>query len=100
MEESAIERLQAKSPEEAIIERISQDFNLAPFMVRAVALSLDRPRQLDLVIASLSMAGAATLYVRNFLALWCIIGVFGQPRPSAQWCECARLRVWFRLSVA
>jgi biotin operon repressor len=34
MEPSAIERLQAKSPEEAIIERISRDFNLAPFMAR------------------------------------------------------------------
>lgn len=34
MEESAIERLQAKSPEEAIIEQISRDFNLAPFMAR------------------------------------------------------------------
>jgi len=34
MEESAIERLSAKSPEEAIIERISHDFNLAPFMAR------------------------------------------------------------------
>ena len=34
MEESAIERLRAKSPEEAIVERISQDFNLAPFMAR------------------------------------------------------------------
>jgi len=34
MEENAIERLQAKSPEEAIIERIGRDFNLAPFMAR------------------------------------------------------------------
>jgi biotin operon repressor len=34
MEECAIERLQAKSPEEAIIEQIGQDFNLAPFMAR------------------------------------------------------------------
>lgn len=34
MEKSAIERLQTKSPEEAIIERISRDFNLAPFMAR------------------------------------------------------------------
>ena len=34
MEQSVIERLQAKSPEEAIIERISRDFNLAPFMAR------------------------------------------------------------------
>jgi hypothetical protein len=34
MEQSAIERLQAKSPEEAIIEQISRDFNLAPFMAR------------------------------------------------------------------
>lgn len=34
MEESAIERLHAKSPEEAIIEQISRDFNLAPFMAR------------------------------------------------------------------
>jgi hypothetical protein len=34
MEESAIERLQAKSPEEAIVEQISRDFNLAPFMAR------------------------------------------------------------------
>ena len=34
MEKSAVERLEAKSPEEAIIERISQDFNLAPFMAR------------------------------------------------------------------
>jgi hypothetical protein len=34
MEQSAIERLQAKSPEEAIIERISRDFNLAPFMAK------------------------------------------------------------------
>ena len=32
MEESAIERLAAKSPEEAIIERIGRDFNLAPFL--------------------------------------------------------------------
>jgi len=34
MEQRVIERLQAKSPEEAIIERISRDFNLAPFMAR------------------------------------------------------------------
>jgi hypothetical protein len=34
MEEKVIERLQAKSPEEAIIEQISRDFNLAPFMAR------------------------------------------------------------------
>jgi hypothetical protein len=34
MEEQAIERLEAKSPEEAIIERIGRDFNLAPFMAR------------------------------------------------------------------
>jgi hypothetical protein len=34
MEQSAIERLQVKSPEEAIIEQISRDFNLAPFMAR------------------------------------------------------------------
>lgn len=34
MEQSAIERLQAKSPEEAIIERIGRDFNLAPFMAK------------------------------------------------------------------
>lgn len=34
MEEHAVERLEAKSPEEAIIERISTDFNLAPFMAR------------------------------------------------------------------
>jgi biotin operon repressor len=34
MEKSAIKRLEAKSPEEAIIERIGRDFNLAPFMAR------------------------------------------------------------------
>jgi hypothetical protein len=34
MEQSAIERLQAKSPEEANIEQIRRDFNLAPFMAR------------------------------------------------------------------
>jgi hypothetical protein len=34
MEEQAVERLEAKSPEEAIIERIGRDFNLAPFMAR------------------------------------------------------------------
>jgi biotin operon repressor len=34
MEQDAIERLQAKSPEEAIIEQISRDFRLAPFMAR------------------------------------------------------------------
>jgi biotin operon repressor len=34
MEKNAVERLEAKSPEEAIVERISQDFNLAPFMAR------------------------------------------------------------------
>jgi hypothetical protein len=34
MEEHAVERLEAKSPEEAIIEQISRDFNLAPFMAR------------------------------------------------------------------
>ena len=38
MDENAIERLQAKSPEEAIIEQIGRDFNLAPFMV----LSLEK----------------------------------------------------------
>jgi hypothetical protein len=34
MEQKAIERLQAKSPEEAIIDQISRDFSLAPFMAR------------------------------------------------------------------
>ena len=34
MEQDAIERLQAKSPEEAIIEQISRDFRLAPFMAK------------------------------------------------------------------
>jgi len=34
MEDEAIGRLRAKSPEEAIIERIGRDFNLAPFMAR------------------------------------------------------------------
>jgi transposase len=34
MEENAVDRLEAKSPEEAIIDRISRDFNLAPFMAR------------------------------------------------------------------
>lgn len=34
MEPLAIERLRAKSPEEAIIEQISRDFNLAPFMAK------------------------------------------------------------------
>jgi len=34
MEEQAVERLENKSPEEAIIEQIGRDFNLAPFMAR------------------------------------------------------------------
>jgi hypothetical protein len=34
VEPRAIERLRAKSPEEAVIERIGQDFNLAPFMAK------------------------------------------------------------------
>jgi biotin operon repressor len=34
METAVIARLEAKSPEEAIIERIGRDFNLAPFMAR------------------------------------------------------------------
>ena len=34
MEQNAIDRLQAKSPEEAIIEQIGRDFNLAPLMAR------------------------------------------------------------------
>ena len=34
MEQEAVERLEAKSPEEAIIEQIGRDFNLAPFMAR------------------------------------------------------------------
>jgi len=34
MEPEIIERLQAKSPEEAIIEQIGRDFNLAPFMAK------------------------------------------------------------------
>jgi hypothetical protein len=38
MEEHAVERLEAKSPEEAIVEQIGRDFNLAPFM----ASSLDK----------------------------------------------------------
>jgi hypothetical protein len=36
MEKSAIERLQGKSPEEAIVEQISRDFNLAPFMANTM----------------------------------------------------------------
>lgn len=34
MEQEAIARLEAKSPEEAIIERIGRDFHLSPFMAR------------------------------------------------------------------
>lgn len=34
METGAVQRLRAKMPEEAIIERIARDFNLAPFMAR------------------------------------------------------------------
>jgi hypothetical protein len=34
MKQEAIERLEAKSPEEAIIEQIARDFNLAPFMAK------------------------------------------------------------------
>jgi biotin operon repressor len=34
MEQNAIERMAAKSAEEAIIDQISRDFNLAPFMAR------------------------------------------------------------------
>lgn len=34
MEEAVLDRLGAKSPEEAIIEQISRDFNLAPVMAR------------------------------------------------------------------
>jgi len=34
MEQEAIERLQAKAPEAAIIEHICRDFNLSPFMAR------------------------------------------------------------------
>ena len=34
MDPSAIERLQAKALEEAIIEQVSRDFHLAPFMAR------------------------------------------------------------------
>ena len=34
MEEQAVERLKVKSPEEAIIEQIGRNFNLAPFMAR------------------------------------------------------------------
>ena len=33
--------------------------------------------------SGLRMARRATLNVRNLLALWCIIGVFRQPRPSS-----------------
>jgi hypothetical protein len=57
-------------------------------------------QELDSVFASTSMAGSATQNVRNLLALGCYNRVFGQPRPSRHWCEYARLRVWFRLSVA
>ena len=34
MEQEAVERLEAKTPEEAIIEQIAEDFNLAPFMAK------------------------------------------------------------------
>jgi biotin operon repressor len=34
MEQEAVDRLEAKSPEEAIIRQISEDFNLAPFMAK------------------------------------------------------------------
>jgi hypothetical protein len=34
MDEKAVERLKAKSPEEAIIGQIGRDFNLAPLMAR------------------------------------------------------------------
>jgi hypothetical protein len=40
MEESAIERLQAKSPEEAIIEQISRGLYLAPFMARTQLMQM------------------------------------------------------------
>ena len=34
MEQSAVERLAGKSPEEAIIEQIREDFHLSEFMAR------------------------------------------------------------------
>jgi DNA-binding transcriptional regulator YiaG len=42
MEQSAIERLAAKSPEEAIIDQICRDFNLAPFMARTYFEQMQR----------------------------------------------------------
>lgn len=39
MEQSAIERLEAKSAEEAIIDQIGRDFNLAPFLWRELISS-------------------------------------------------------------
>jgi hypothetical protein len=35
MEREAVERLEARPPEEAMIEEIRRDYNLAPFMLRA-----------------------------------------------------------------
>ena len=34
MEQKALERPEAKTPEEAIIEQIARDFNLAPFTAK------------------------------------------------------------------
>ncbi|MBU1878480.1 MAG: DUF1670 domain-containing protein, partial [Chloroflexi bacterium] len=42
MEQSAIARLMAKSPEEAIIDQICRDFNLAPFMARTYFEQMQR----------------------------------------------------------
>ena len=54
----------------------------------------------ELVISSLAMVDArTTLHPRN-LRFDVQSRLFRQLRPVSHWCECARFRVWFRLSVA
>ena len=48
MEQKALERLEAKTPEEAIIEQIARDFNLAPFTAKTQFEQMRRYFERDL----------------------------------------------------
>jgi len=84
MEQGAIERLKAKSPEEAIIEQISRDFNLAPFMARTQFEQMRR-------------------YFERYLGLQCDVGqmtylaVSAETPPGSAVVECPRIAITLTL---
>lgn len=87
MEQSAIERLEAKSAEEAIIDQIGRDFNLAPFMARMHFEQIQR-------------------YFERYLGLECDVGqmaflaVSADNPPGQPMAACKRVAIRLTLDCA